>query len=104
MSYAIHRVSRFSIVGPYTLDIGFADGMTQRIDFLPVLRGTLFGPLKDQALFNAVELDAASGVLTWPNGADFNPATLHDWPEAGPRLAALARGWADGSTAPQPAR
>jgi len=31
--------------------------------------------------------------LVWPNGADFDPATLHDWPELGDELAAMARSW-----------
>jgi hypothetical protein len=31
MSHAIHRVERFEIVGPYTLELRFADGSQQRI-------------------------------------------------------------------------
>jgi hypothetical protein len=30
----------------------------------------------------------------WPNGADFDPATLHDWPEHLEGMKALARQWA----------
>src|SRR5438128_3207173 len=44
-------------------------------------------------IFDQVRLDAESQTLVWPNGADFDPATLRDWPEEGPRLAALARSW-----------
>jgi hypothetical protein len=29
----------------------------------------------------------------WPNGADFDPATLHDWPEVCDELAARAQAW-----------
>ena len=57
MTHPIHRVARFSIVGPYTLTVAFADGTEQRIDFAPVLNGPLFGPLQDLATFNAVRLD-----------------------------------------------
>ncbi len=32
-------------------------------------------------------------VLVWPNGADFDPARLHDWPDRVDALAALARTW-----------
>ncbi len=94
MSHPIYRVEQFSIVGPYTLSVRFNDDTTQRIDFLPVLEGELFGPLKDLAMFNAVALDPEAGTLAWPNGADFDPATLHDWPEVASQLAAMARGWA----------
>jgi hypothetical protein len=46
MTHPIHRVTRFSIVGPYTLSVAFTDGTEQRIDFEPVLHGVLFGPLQ----------------------------------------------------------
>jgi hypothetical protein len=103
MSHPIHRVTRFSIVGPHTLLVAFTDGTEQRIDFKPILHGVLFGPLQDLAAFNAVTLDSEAGTLIWPNGADFDPATLHDWPHLREELAARARGWieraAHGSTA-----
>jgi hypothetical protein len=99
MSHPIHRVTQFSLVGPYTLAVAFSDGTGQRIDFRPVLHGALFGPLQDQATFNAVTLDAEAGTLVWPNGADFDPATLHDWPEVCDELAARARSWATSASA-----
>ena len=95
MSHSIHRVTEFGIVGPYTLSVTFKDGTEQRIDFEPVLRGVLFGPLQDLATFNAVRLDTEAGTLVWPNGADFDPSTLHDWPEVQDELAARARGWTE---------
>ena len=80
ITHAIHRVSRFDIVGSYTLAVAFTDGTEQQINFRPVLHGTVFGPLQDLATFNAVTLDQEIGTLTWPNGADVDPATLDDWP------------------------
>src|SRR5262245_11941292 len=94
MVHPIHRVTRFGIVGPYTLSVAFADGTEQRIDFGPVLQGPLFGPLQDLATFNAVRLDNEAGTLVWPNDADFDPATLHDWPDVSEELATRARAWA----------
>jgi len=58
-----------------------------------VLAGELFGPLRDQALFNQVRIDPEVHTLVWPNGADFDPATLHDWPEHVAALADCAREW-----------
>jgi Protein of unknown function (DUF2442) len=95
MVHPIHRVTRFSIVGAYTLAVTFTDGTEQRIDFEPVLRGALFGPLKDRTTFNQVTLDPEAGTLVWPNGADFDPATLHDWSEVRDELATRARTWVD---------
>ena len=93
MVHAIHRVTAFAIVRPYTLNVTFDDGTQQTIDFEPVLRGVLFGPLQNRDLFSEVRLDAEAGTLVWPNGADFDPATLHDWPQTGPELARRAAKW-----------
>ncbi len=93
MSHEIHKVARFEKVAPFTLRVEFADGSAQVIDFRPVLRGELYGPLQDPTVFDQVQLDSEAHTLVWPNGADFDPATLHNWPEAGPKLEALAKSW-----------
>jgi hypothetical protein len=73
-------VESFAIVGPYTLKVGFDDGVFREIDFSPILRGELYGPLLDLHLFEQVKLDGEVHTLVWPNGADFDPATLREWP------------------------
>ena len=93
MLHPIHRVVSFEAVASYTLRVLFEDGSAQVIDFRPVLEGELFGPLRDPQLFNQVRIDSEAHTLVWPNGADFDPATLHDWPRAVERLAALASQW-----------
>jgi hypothetical protein len=98
MSHPIHRVTGFSIVGPHALSVAFSDGTEQRIDFKPVLHGVLFGPLQDLATFNGVRLDDEAGTLVWPNGADFDPTTLHDWPHVRDELAVRARAWGDAAS------
>jgi hypothetical protein len=32
--------------------------------------------------------------VQWPNDADFDPATLHDWPENLPAMKTVAERWA----------
>jgi hypothetical protein len=93
MAHLICRVRSFEMLGPYTLRVGFDDGTEQVIDFLPILRGELFGPLRDPALFRQVALDPEAHTLVWPNGADFDPATLHDWAVCCSAFAEMARGW-----------
>lgn len=95
MQRHIYRVKSFSIARPFTLVVAFDDGCEQTIDFLPVLRGEMFGPLRDPSLFAAVRLDPESSTLVWPNGADFDSATLHDWPECGPELSERAQQWTE---------
>ena len=65
-------------IGSHALRLCFADGTRREIDFLPVLGGWL-QPLRDPDYFSRVRLNEA-GNLEWPNGEDFNPEALHDWP------------------------
>ena len=73
--------------------MAFADGTAQTIDFTPLLRGKLFGPLRDQRLFEQVRLDQESRTLVWPNGADMDPSILHDWPDRERDMAQMAAHW-----------
>lgn len=95
MDHPLPRVTSFEIVEPFVLRVRFDDGTLQHIDFRPVLYGELYGALRDATVFARVELDPEAHTLVWPNGADFDPATLHDWPAVGPRMIEMARRWAD---------
>jgi hypothetical protein len=93
MNHPIYRVRSFDIVADFTLRIRFDDETEQTIDFRPVLAGELYGPLRDLRLFRQVDIDPEVHTLVWPNGADFDPATLHDWPVHAQALKELARRW-----------
>ena len=92
-AHPIYRVRRFALVADYTLRVSFDDGSERTIDFEPILKGELFGPLRDPILFGQVRLDREVHTLVWPNGADFDPATLHDWPRQVERLIARIQQW-----------
>ena len=92
--HPIYRVVSFNILAPFTLRIAFDDGTEQAVDFSPVLEGNLYGPLREISFFNQVRLDPEVHTLVWPNGADFDPATLHDWPENLPAMERMAQRWA----------
>lgn len=94
MGHPVHKVKVFEIEGPYRIRLLFDDGVVRSIDFRPVLEGELYGPLRDLKQFNSVILDPEVHTLVWPNGADFDPATLHDWSEYEAEMVALARRWA----------
>lgn len=93
--HPIHRVTSFDVAGTYALTVRFDDGSSQLIDFEPVLYGELLRPLRDPAVFAGVRSDPEVHTLVWPSGADFDPATLHDWPQHAAELA--ARGTAVGT-------
>jgi hypothetical protein len=58
-----------------------------------VLAGEVHGPLADESVFRKVRLDREIGTLVWPNGADFDPETLHDWPQHREELKRTAARW-----------
>ncbi len=93
MNHLLCRVREFEIVAPYTLRVAFDDATEQVVDFEPVLRGELYGPLRNLVLFNQVAIDPEVETLVWPNGADFDPATLHAWPECKAAFADMASRW-----------
>lgn len=93
MVHPIYRIQAFEIIAPYTLRVEFDDQTEQIIDFQPVLAGELYKPLRDLALFNRVQIDPEVHTLVWPNGADFDPATLHDWPEYSEAWIKWAKQW-----------
>ena len=93
MKHAIYQVIDYTIIAPYTLDVIFSDHTTQRINFESILHGEIYGALRDHDVFNHVRLDPEIQTLVWPNGADFDPATLHDWPQCLPALQQLVERW-----------
>ncbi len=93
MAHEIHRVTKVQKVTPFCLRVQFEDGTFQVIDFRPVLKGELFGPLQDLSFFEQVQIDPEVHTLVWPNGADFDPAILYNWPEAVSELEVLSNSW-----------
>ncbi|MBI4626679.1 MAG: DUF2442 domain-containing protein [Verrucomicrobia bacterium] len=99
MKHKIHRIASFGIVARYTLNLCFDDGLSRTIDFEPILKGELFGPLRDPALFAQASLDPEVHTVVWPTGADFDPAVLHDWPEHEAAFRAAALRWSKSNAA-----
>ncbi|EJW10490.1 hypothetical protein A33M_4327 [Rhodovulum sp. PH10] len=65
-------------LGDFRLEIAFSDGTIGVRDFAGVRdkTGAMAEPLKDPAFFARVFLN--DGALTWPNGYDWDPISLHD--------------------------
>jgi len=58
------------------IHLSFNDGVERTIDFAQWLKGEVFEPLKDMEYFQRFFLEG--GTITWPNGADIAPETLHE--------------------------
>lgn len=73
-------ITAFNILMPYTIELIFGDGSKQVINFEPVIGKGWMSKLKDLDYFNSVILNEG-GNLEWPDGQDFNPEALYDWPK-----------------------
>ncbi len=93
MHHPIYRIISFERVGLHSLHLKFDDGVSRTIDFESILEGELYGPLRDADAFSQVTLDPEIHTVVWPCGADFDPATLHDWPEHEAAFRAAAARW-----------
>jgi Protein of unknown function (DUF2442) len=69
-------VIRAEYRGDFRIHLVFNDGVEETVDFSAWLEGPVFQPLKDQAYFRRFFLEG--GTVTWPNGADIAPETLHE--------------------------
>jgi len=62
--------------GEFRIHLVFNDGVEETVDFSAWLQGPVFQPLKDQTYFRRFFIEG--GTVTWPNGADIAPETLHE--------------------------
>lgn len=93
MKHLIVKIKSVTTPAPYTIHLIFSDNTEQTIDLEPILMGPVYGPLKDPALFRSVRVDPEVGTIVWPNGADFDPATLYEWDSVKNELAERALEW-----------
>lgn len=72
------RLRALSVLPEWQLSVTFNDGLTGIVDLSALVRGPdagVFEALRDPAFFAQVYLDC--GAVTWPNGADIAPDTMH---------------------------
>lgn len=60
------------------LRLTFSDGVVGEIDVLHRMRGPIFDGARDPEGFAQVAVDAETGTVTWPGGADLAPDVLYD--------------------------
>ena len=66
------------VVGNYRLYIRFEDGVDGELDLKDLIEFKgVFEPLQDPREVAKVRVDAESGTICWPNGADLDPDVLY---------------------------
>ena len=65
-------------VAGHVVWLRFRDGTSGEIDLAPALRGPIFEPLRNPAVFSQFQIHAEFHTLVWPNGADVAPEFLRD--------------------------
>ena len=62
----------------HRLRLGFDDGTEGVVDIARMVPFEgVFAPLLDPSIFAQVRVNAELGTIVWPNGADLDPAVLH---------------------------
>ena len=67
------------VIGDHRIRLRFEDGAEGDVDLSSWRWRGIFEPLADPDYFGQVSLDEELGTITWPNGADIAPETLHAW-------------------------
>jgi hypothetical protein len=69
------------------LQLTFADGVTGEVYVLDRMHGPVFEHVRTPEGFAKVSVDAETGTVCWPDGADLAPDTLYErvrtgaWPD-----------------------
>ena len=76
-----------SVVRHGVVWLAFADGLEGEVDVLGRMQGPVFAEARTGVGFAKASVDAESGTVVWPGGADLAPDTLYErlrtgaWPE-----------------------
>jgi hypothetical protein len=73
------RVKAISVLPDYRLAVTFNDGNSGIVDFSAVTRAKdagIYSALAAQSVFEQATISL--GVVTWPNGADLDPAWMYE--------------------------
>ncbi|HLW96586.1 MAG TPA: DUF2442 domain-containing protein [Solirubrobacteraceae bacterium] len=75
------------VVDHGVLRLTFSDGVTGEVAVLERMRGPVFDEARTPAGFAKATIDAETGTVVWPGGADLAPDTLYErirtgaWPD-----------------------
>lgn len=73
----IHDIVDVEVLPPHGLRVVFDDREVREVDLANQLDGPVFEPLRDPAEFARVSVDAETGTVAWPTGADLDPIVIY---------------------------
>lgn len=73
----IHDIVEVEVLDAYVLRVVFDDGEVREVDLSEQLDGPAFEPLQDPREFAKVTVDAETGTVVWPTGADLDPIVIY---------------------------
>ena len=74
----IHDIVEVEVTGSHSMRVTFDDGAVRELNLEGQLDGPVFEPLRDPELFAQVRVDAESGTVAWPTGADLDPIVIYE--------------------------
>ncbi len=87
MTASARDITAAKVVRHGVLGLVFADGLTGGVEVLDRMHGPVFADARTPDGFAELAVDAETGTVVWPNGADLAPDTLHErvrtgrWPD-----------------------
>lgn len=73
----IHDIVEVEVLDAHVLRVAFDDGAVRGVDLSEQLDGPVFEPLRDPAEFAKAKVDAETGTVVWPTGADLDPIVIY---------------------------
>ncbi len=70
-------ITAVTVVEHGILRLTFADGLSAQLDVLDRMHGPVFAQARTPEGFAKVTVDAETGTVVWPGGADLAPDTLY---------------------------
>jgi hypothetical protein len=80
-------ITEATVVRHGVIRLSFADGLSGEVEVLARMRGPVFDQARTPEGFVEVTVDAETGTVVWPGGADLAPDTLYErirtgaWPD-----------------------
>lgn len=71
----MNRIANIELLGPYQIQLAFANGQSSRLDLRPLIGEGMSAALLDPDYFRQVTIEPGGG-LEWPNGFDICPNLL----------------------------